>query len=109
MSLYRNDANHCYTKNMNRGIRLIFWAILIFSLYHLIRDLFQIFNVNGVFINIFHRDHLWCAPYCDDVTLPLDLFGLVGSSAVIKRNKLGLLGKAILLTIPLWVLATLPP
>lgn len=70
---------------MNKFLKLIFLIILILSLYHLIRDILQIFNLDSRFTNILHRPHTWCLNYCDYVTLPLDLLEIVGSFYVLKK------------------------
>ncbi len=90
-------------------LRSLFITIFIFSLYHFIRDLLQTFEIHSSFTNIFHRPHQWCSLYCNYVTYPLDLLGIIGSLVVLKRNKLGVLGAVILLSLPLWVLAAILP
>ena len=35
--------------------------------------------INNVFVNILHRSHIWCKPYCNYVTYLLDLLGIFGS------------------------------
>ncbi len=94
---------------MKPVIRYLFVIILLFSSYHLIRDILQTFNIYNSFTNIFHRPHLWCGAYCDYVTYPLDVFGIVGSLIVLKRNKLGVVGKVILFSLLLWLLAVILP
>lgn len=83
-------------------IRIIFISILLFSIIHLVRDVLQIVQLNSSFTNIFHRQHLWCADYCNYVTLPLEIFHIIGSLMVLKEKRVGILGISILLTLPLW-------
>jgi hypothetical protein len=94
---------------MSRYFRLLFYVICLFTLYHTIRDTLQVFGVHNDLTNLFHSNHLWCKPYCNFVTYPLDLLGVLGAYIVLKRNKLGVLGIAILATLPLWLLATILP
>lgn len=81
--------------------------LLIFFIYHLIRDILQILNVNNLFSNIGHRLHEWCKPYCNYVTIPPELFGIVASAIVLIRNKVGMTGKILLLSLPIWLIFTL--
>lgn len=89
--------------------RNFFIAVLVLSSYHLLRDILQTFGVHNLFTNILHRPHEWCGPYCNYVTYPLDLLGIIGSWIVIRRDKIGLIGKVIILSLPLWLLAALLP
>jgi hypothetical protein len=96
-------------REMTPILRYLFVGILIFSLYHLVRDLLQTFEIHNPFTNIFHRSHEWCSPYCNFVTYPLDLLGIVGSWSVLRRNILGIAGIIVLLTLPFWLLASILP
>lgn len=92
---------------MRKPVRFGFWLILGFSIYHLVRDILQILGFQAVWVNIFHWPHLWCKPYCDYVTFPLDFWGIIGSGMVIKRDRVGILGTGIILSMSLWLLAVL--
>jgi hypothetical protein len=94
---------------MNKLLRLLFSFILVFSIYHLIRDVLQTLDNHSNFTNLLHRPHQWCQPYCDYVTFPLDVFGIIGSSIVLKRNSLGIIGNVIIISQFLWILALLLP
>lgn len=95
---------------MGRWVRLLVISILIFSIYHLIRDISTaFFNVHNVFVDFAHRDHLWCGPTCPYITLPFELYGIVVSSVVLKRNRLGLLGTSLFAMVPVWIVAALLP
>lgn len=94
---------------MNKLARFIFLFILTFSTYHLVRDIIQTVGIHNSFTNILHRPHLWCGPYCNYVTFPLDILGILGSIIVLKRNNISLLGKFIVVALPLWLLAALLP
>jgi hypothetical protein len=87
----------------------VFWIILILSIYHFIRDVLQTFGADNFLTNILHRPHAWCNNYCDYVTYPLDLLGIVGSSIILKRSRLGKLGTIVLISLPMWLLALLLP
>lgn len=90
---------------MTNFFKAIFVAILIFSSFHLAKDTFQVFGVANSLTNILHQSHLWCRPYCDFVTYPLNFLGIFGSIWVLKNNNLGKLGIFVLATFPLWLLA----
>ena len=94
---------------MNKLLFYIFWIILLFSIYHLIRDVLQIMGVHHYLIDIWHRSHLWCSPYCLYVTLVPEIFSIVAIPILLKRNKIGVLGVMILLSIPIWLLMSLLP
>jgi len=69
---------------------------------HLVRDVLQILDVNTPFATLLESNHRWCRPYCDYAVLPHELYGIMASVIVLKRNKVGLLGKVVLLSLPLW-------
>ncbi len=94
---------------MKTLLRYFFVTVFVLSSYHLVRDILQTFEIHNSFTNIFHRSHQWCSPFCNYVTYPLDLLGIIGSWIVLKRNKLGVVGTAILISLPLWLLAVLLP
>jgi len=94
---------------MNQLLRYLFTIIFILSCYHLLRDILQTLDIHNAFTNILHRPHIWCSPYCDYVTYPLDLIGILGSYVILKRNNAGLLGFIILIIQPLWLVAALLP
>lgn len=94
---------------MNRILRYIFILILIVSLYHLVRDILQTLEFKNLLTTFLYRPHIWCKPYCNYVTYPLDILGIFGSFIVLKRNKLGVLGAIVILSQTLWFLAALLP
>lgn len=89
---------------MNRSLYFIFLILLVWSAYHLVRDILQIFGIQHYFIDIGHRSHVWCAPYCAYITLAPEIFNIAAIGVVLKRNKVGLLGIIVLLSIPVWLL-----
>ncbi len=92
----------------NSLILLFIFLIIIFS-YHLIRDVFQIMGISHPIIDLWHRTHDWCRTYCDYVTLAPELFGIIGSAVVLKQNKLGAIGIAVLASLAFWLFAVLLP
>lgn len=86
-------------------MRLGIYVILVFSIYHLIRDILQTAGINNLFTSVFHRPHLWCRPFCNIVTFPLEIFGVIGSLIVLKKNTFGVLGIILLFSLILWPLA----
>lgn len=94
---------------MNKFARAVLITILLFSVYHLIRDALQTLGFDSAFTNILHWQHRWCASYCGIVTYPLDILGIVGSYLVLKRNRMGYLGVLTLASLPLWLLVLLLP
>lgn len=83
------------------------WAFILLLLafiYRLVRDALQIIEVHNILtdIDLVYRPHQWCAPYCDYVSLPPEIFGIIGSAVVLKRKRLGILGVLVLLSLILW-------
>lgn len=77
---------------MGNKTTIFFWIVLIGIVYHLIRDILQIAGIENIFTEIGSRSHLWCGTYCDYVTLPFDLFVIIASVTILKREKVGMLG-----------------
>ncbi|HEU5107988.1 MAG TPA: hypothetical protein VFT95_05470 [Micromonosporaceae bacterium] len=93
--------------------RLGRWAqvgLLLFGVYHLVRDVSTaFFDVGGAAVDVGHRPHAWCGGVCDVVTIPLELFNIVAAAVVLRRGRPGWLAAVNLLTIPLWLAAWLAP
>lgn len=83
--------------------------ILVVSTYHFVRDILQTFDLDSAFTDIAHRPHQWCGQYCDVVTIPFDIISIVASAHILKRNRVGKLGIALLASLPLWLLFSLLP
>lgn len=98
-----------HPKNMHPMLKLLFIGVLLFSVYHFARDLLQTSNLDSAFTDIGHRAHQWCGGYCDVVTIPFDIFGIVIPAIVLKRNRVGLLGVLLLMMIPVFIGFTLLP
>lgn len=90
-------------------VRLVFGILFAFGVYHTARDLLQVFDLHSGFTNLGHRPHQWCAPWCDYVTLPLDVFTVLASFIVLKRGRVGKLGLILLASLPLWLLSAALP
>ena len=87
---------------MKKANSTIFAIILVFSFYHLIRDIVQILGLNNDFTEIFHKNHQCCGQYCDYVTLPIEIIGIIGAAIVIRRNSIGIIGIVVILSLSLW-------
>lgn len=87
---------------MTKTIRYIFISLIIFSVYHTIRDVLQIMRVHNWLADVASYKHNWCriiAPVCDYYLFPWEFFVFTGSIIVLKRNKVGLLGKSVLFSL----------
>ena len=93
-----------YKLHFNAIVKIIFIFLLIIFSYHLIRDIFQIFGYQHSIATIYHRTHQWCKPLCNYVTIPPEIFIIITSVIVLRRNKVGLLGVIALLSLPMWLL-----
>jgi len=87
---------------MKRFWKSLFVFLLIFFIVHLTRDIMQILHVDNLLATTLRTNHLWCRPYCDYATFPHEIFGIIASSIVLKRNKMGFLGILVLLSLALW-------
>lgn len=84
---------------MSTAARFTFIFLILLSAYHTIRDVLQIMEVRNWFTNVLSYQHNWCdaiAPVCDYYLFPWEVFTFIGSVVVLKRNKIDLLGKAVL-------------
>lgn len=90
-------------------LKVTFVIILIFSAYHFVRDVVQTFDWHTSFSNVGHRSHEWCGQYCDYVTYPLDIAGIVIPIIALRRGRVGILGYALLASMPLWIVFSVLP
>ena len=89
---------------MNKVFRFIFIAVLLFSVYHLIRDLLTNAGIHNYILDIAHRPKtLWCGAICPWVTVPPEIFTIIASTLVLKRNHIGVLGFLVLVQVPIWI------
>lgn len=90
--------------------KVVFISLLIFFVFHTVRDFLQIFNIYGnIFADLLRSKHNWCRSYCDYVTLPPEAFGIVSSIVVLKRSKIGILGIGAFLAIFIFLIEFLLP
>jgi hypothetical protein len=90
---------------MNRILKSILYGILFFSAYHLIRDLLTNAGVHNFILDFAHRPKtLWCGKICSWVTIPPEIFNIIASSIILKKNRFGALGILVLLQIPIWII-----
>lgn len=83
---------------MSKIRKIIFLILLVYFIFHTIRDVLQILNLYGnPLADLLKTNHSWCRPYCDYVTLPPDLLGIIGSVIVLNRNKTDLIGVFVIL------------
>lgn len=85
--------------------RVLFWGLFGFFVLHTVRDVLQILQVHNFLADFYTTHHIWCGQYCDYVGFPPELFGLVGSAIVLRRNKVGWLGYFILISLIFWPMA----
>jgi len=92
---------------MNTWLKIIFVFVLVFSVYHLFRDILQILEVENILTNVFHWQHTWCGAYCNYVSLPPEIGAIVGSVIVLRRDRIGIIGILTLVFPPILLLLTL--
>lgn len=92
---------------MNKFWRLVFIVLLIWSIYHLVRDIStDIFEIHNAFVDFAHKNYpgkYWCGSYCKYTTFPLEIFNIIATVIVLKRNKIGILGSLVIVLIPIWL------
>lgn len=97
---------------MGRYWRIIFIGIVVFSVYHTIRDILQLLDVDSILATFIERPHKWCATFCnysDYVGLIAEISAGITGIIVLKRNKVGKLGLiTILLTLVIPIMFLLP-
>ena len=88
---------------MTNIFRYIFVFTLIFALYHTVRDILQIVGAGHWFVNILAiQKHNWCKPFCDYYTFPWEIFVIIGSIIVLRRDRSGILGQAVMFAFIIW-------
>lgn len=98
------------------AIWLVLAGLLVFAVYHLIRDASTtFFQADSTLVAVAHRPHEWCKPICDYVTMPLELVNIITIPPVlvwrrpVTPGRVAVLAWLNLLSIPLWLLAWLLP
>ena len=79
-----------------------FYLLAAFFVLHTIRDILQIYDVHTPLARLWQTNHWWCRPYCDYAVFPHEILGFIGTVIVLKRNKIGMVGVLVLLSLPLW-------
>ncbi len=69
----------------------------------------QIFGLSNFLTNLWHRPHLWCKPLCNEATIIPEIYIIVGSIIVVRREKIGKLGYSVLMSLIFWPFATFLP
>lgn len=88
---------------MKNSVKYLFITLLLFSICHLVRDLFQNYNIQNFTTNIFQMNKNWCGNYCNWITFPFEFFIMISSLIIIKRNKVGILGYLEFLIFLIWI------
>ena len=94
---------------MGRMIKWVLIFVLLFSIYHLIRDILQILDVNFFLTSAWHRPHNWCSPYCGQATFTLDIAGILISVIGLRRGLNKIIASALIILLLLWLLMSLLP
>jgi hypothetical protein len=94
---------------MSKAWKTIFISLAVIFTLHLIRDIFQTVGVHNSIVDFLHRPHQWCKPHCNYVTFLPELFIIISSIVVLKRDKIGRLGFTVLVSLVFWPLAVLLP
>lgn len=92
---------------MSALVRIVFVLILLFSAYHLVRDVMQFFGIENAFTNVLHWTHRWCGGYCDMVSIPLETVAIIGALIVLARGYVGIIGFLTMCFPPFLLLMTL--
>ena len=69
-----------------KALKALILFVFAGSVYHLLRDVLQIADIESAFTQIAHWDHSWCKPICDYISLPVDIL-LVGISIYALTRK----------------------
>lgn len=94
---------------MSKFTQYFFTFLLLFFIYHLVRDILQIYELEYFWVTVWHRTPQWCRAYCDYTTLPHDFLAIGGSISVLREKRLNFLGKLTLLSVIIWPIAMLIP
>lgn len=81
----------------------LFLLLILFSLFHFFRDLSQNYHLNNFSATIFKMDKNWCGSFCNNITIPFELFILGSSFFVVKRSRVGLLGITTVVVFFIWI------
>ncbi|MEN8253358.1 MAG: hypothetical protein ABFQ62_03220 [Patescibacteria group bacterium] len=84
--------------------KTIFIFLIIFSTFHLVRDIFQILHIENITTTVFEMEKNWCGNYCNWLTIPMEIFIFFGSLIMIKRKKEGNLAYLIAIILAIWTM-----
>lgn len=92
---------------MGSKVKFIYKTILVFGIYHLVRDILQIIGVENVLTQVASKPHEWAkvfGEYHQYLSLPLDLIMIFGPLIILKRDKSGNWGVVVFLSVTLLIL-----
>ena len=89
---------------MNNVHKTILALLIVFSVFHTVRDVSQYLSVTNSTTSIFEMERNWCGSYCDLITVPFEIFIFAGSVLVLKRDKFSVLGRVVLVVFGVWIL-----
>lgn len=86
--------------------RIILWLVLFYAIQHTVRDvLSDVFEVQNAFTQFSHREAshaAWCSNYCRWTIFPIEVFYIISSVYLLRKNEFGWLGWLMLiLAIPI--------
>lgn len=81
---------------MQRNTKIFFVLLLFFFILHTFRDIFQILHIHTWLSDTMRTNHPWCRPYCDYAVFPHEIYGIIATSRVLQRNKVGILGMSVI-------------
>ncbi|MCA9382409.1 hypothetical protein KC660_03320 [Candidatus Dojkabacteria bacterium] len=64
--------------------KYFFGLLVIFSIFHIIRDLQQTFGFSSFATQVVTLKRNWCGAYCDFITYPFEFMILIGSVVQLK-------------------------
>lgn len=88
---------------MKKKYVLLFWSLILFSVYHFIRDILQTLNIENVLTLVFKTNKNWCGWYCNLITIPFEIFIFTCSLIIIRRKKGGTLAYLVGLVFLVWL------
>ena len=72
--------------------RFVIALVLVFSFYHLVRDVMQITGLDNGAKVLFPWWYEWCGQYCNFVRLPLEIGAIAASLVAMRQNYFGVAG-----------------
>jgi len=87
---------------MSKATKYFFVIAIIFSIYHLIRDLLQTYNQENWATQFLKMKSNWCGPYCNYITFPFEIYIFFSSIIILRRKRFGLLGYSVIAILFIW-------